>query len=71
MTTARMTFVKVEGVFKAKTSLAILVAVDDNELWIPRSNLGIRSDMSVDDWKRGDEVTISVAEWFAQKERLI
>ncbi len=50
------------------TAKAILVRVqDDLEMWIPQSI--IHDDSEV--WKEGDEGTLVVAGWFAEKNGLV
>ncbi len=45
------------------TDKALLLKIDDEEIWVPRSMVA-----DGDDYEAGDEdVTISVTEWFANK----
>lgn len=67
----KLNFIKLEVVFKTCTQNAVLFAYEGEEIWCPRSNLGIRSDMAVEDMERGQEVELSVAEWWANTRGLI
>lgn len=54
----------------AETDLAICVEgvpADTDGVWIPKSVISDDSEI----WKKGDEGTLVVAEWFAMKEGLI
>ena len=51
---------------KAETDKALLVVIDDEEYWIPLSQIA-----DSDDYSKGDcGGTISVSEWWAKKEGL-
>lgn len=56
----------IDAVLK-ETDAALLVGIDDRELWIPKSVLESHDDLDEDT----GETTIYVAEWFANKEGLI
>lgn len=47
---------------EAETDLAILVSIDDEKVWIPRSVCKVDED---------DDNILSVEQWFAEKEGLI
>lgn len=49
------------------TKKALLVRLDDREVWIPQSQ--IHDDSEV--YQEGDEGELVVARWFAEKEELI
>ncbi len=46
------------------TDKAILVAVEGEEVWVPRSVVDDTSEVQ----KKGDKGELTVAEWFAQKQ---
>lgn len=50
-----------------QTAKAILVRQDDLEFWVPQSV--VQDDSEV--WKEGDEGTLVIAGWFAEKEGLV
>jgi hypothetical protein len=52
---------------KAETELAILCEIDGKEVWIPRSQVHDDSEVS----SQGDEGTLILARWFAEKEGLV
>lgn len=58
-------YTKAEVEFKAKSSNAVLIAVDGEEFWIPRSLLSYRSDTACNSLSRGDEFTIELMTWKA------
>lgn len=45
---------------------AILVEIDDQKIWVPRSQLDVGND-----WEEGDEGTIEVPQWLAENEGLV
>lgn len=53
--------------YKARTDKAVLVAVDSEEHWIPRTLLSYSCDKIIDDLTRGEEFTLSILEWKAQQ----
>lgn len=58
--------VRLEARCVRATSNAILVDVDGEEVWIPQSC--VHDDSEV--WKRGDEGTLVVTRWIAEKKGL-
>jgi hypothetical protein len=52
---------------KRQTPKAILCEVKGRELWIPQSQIHEDSEVYQD----GDEGTLVVSEWFAEKENLV
>ena len=52
-----------EGRCTRETEKAILVRIDDKETWVPKSVVHDDSDV----WKTGDEGTIIVKRWWAEK----
>lgn len=60
-------YVHADVVFKVSTRDAILVAADDDELWIPRSVLDYSTDKAVAQFSRGQAVIINLRMWFADK----
>ena len=60
-------YADVDVLFCGETDAAILVEIEDGErVWIPKSQAEGHEDMDV-----GDEGTIEVALWFAEKEGLV
>ena len=51
----------------AKTVKAVLIEIDGDEQWVPRSTLDNDDDLDV----HGGPGTLYVAEWFAIKEGLV
>jgi hypothetical protein len=53
---------------KAETAMAVLVVIPDldKEVWIPKSQLHDDSELAC----KGDEGTLAITEWFAEKEGL-
>jgi hypothetical protein len=56
----------VEGVFLHEGNMAVLIEVDNEEVWIPKSCC----DDAWDGLDRGDPITLEVATWFAEKKGL-
>jgi hypothetical protein len=50
-----------------ETAKALLVKVDDKQLWVPKSVIKGLSEIR----KKGDEGVLIVAQWFAEKENLV
>lgn len=53
--------------YKTRTSDAVLIAQDDEEIWVPRSVLDWQTDKIVNELERGDELNMKLREWFANK----
>lgn len=51
----------------SQTQKAILVRIDDKEHWIPQTMIDDDSEV----WRKGDEGTLVIREWFAVKEGLV
>lgn len=51
---------------KKETEMAILVEIEDEEFWIPKSVISDDSEVH----SEGDKGTLVVPEWFAEKEGL-
>lgn len=49
-----------------ETDKALLVIIDGESQWIPKSQITADSDV----WKKGDEGTLVITGWFATKEGL-
>ena len=67
-------YVDVDVMFYRATDDAILVASSFDtsiKVWVARSTLHGMCNSLVDQWERGTEVTICVAEWAARKKELI
>lgn len=60
-------YVSADVEFKTRTKDAVLIAFDGDEAWIPRSVLSYRSDKEVEKLKRGENFTLQLKEWFAEK----
>ena len=60
-------YTKAEVEFKTCKELSILIAVDDEEFWIPRSLISYRSDMQVERLRRGESFTLELLTWKAQQ----
>jgi len=60
-------YTKAEVEFKTCKELSILIAVNDEEFWIPRSLLSYRSDMQVERLSRGETFTIELLTWKAER----
>ena len=58
-----------EVVFKHETAKAILVEIDGDETWIPKSV--VRAGSTVLDCQKGEKGTLILPQWFARKERLV
>lgn len=58
--------VKLEGWIKRTTDKAVLCAIGEREVWIPRSLLCEGTDVK----RTGDDGTIVVPRWFAEQEDL-
>jgi hypothetical protein len=52
---------------EAETDLALLCNIDDKKRWIPKSV--VHEDSEV--WSEGDNGTIVLMRWFAEKEGLV
>lgn len=63
----REEYTKAEVVFKTAKPMSILIVVDDEEHWVPRSLLSYRCDMQVDRLARNEEFTIELYTWKAQQ----
>jgi len=50
-----------------ETDDAILVVIEGDEYWIPQSQIDDDSEV----WKNGDEGTLVITEWIAEKKGLI
>jgi hypothetical protein len=60
--------VRIEGaVCKAQTTRAILVEIDEHEIWIPQSQ--VHEDSEV--YHKGDQGTLVISEWIATQKGLI
>lgn len=57
--------------YKARTEKAVKISYEDNEFWVPRSNLGYRTDKQVDELEYNQEFDCIMFEWFALKLGLI
>jgi len=55
--------------FKYKTDNAILVSDDENQYWLPLSQ--IECEYEVEDLKRNEELLISIPVWLAEEKGLI
>lgn len=51
----------------AATGDAILVIIDDEEYWIPKSHILDESEV----WKNGDEGTLVITQWIAEQKELV
>ena len=67
---AKMNFVKVMAVYKHHTQNSVLIAKDDEEVWVPRSTLSMATDEAVEDMRRGEEYTFSIDSWAATSKGL-
>ena len=61
--------VDVKGVFKHYTDRAVLLEIDGEDRWIPRSVIEDGFDPS-DENAKGDEVELQIKSWFAEREGL-
>ena len=59
-------FVTIEVEFKHAKPNAVLVAKDDEEVWLPRSLLSYRSDREMDRYTRGMIIDMKLFEWKAR-----
>jgi hypothetical protein len=60
--------VRIEGVVCIKaTSKAILVVIDDEQHWIPQSQVHADSEV----YNHGDEGTLVITEWIAKQKGLV
>lgn len=59
----RVNYLAVTVTHKAHTDSAVLVAYNDDELWLPRSLLGLLSDNKIDNAQRGDELKLYLPDW--------
>lgn len=50
----------------AETEKAVLCVIDGEDLWIPKGQILDESEV----WKKGDEGTLVMTEWIAQKKGL-
>lgn len=55
----------IKGQLKAETDLAILVDVNDEKVWLPKSKI------EYDDFDIGEEIEIEIPEWLADEKGLI
>lgn len=60
-------YVKIEATFIAKTDMAVFVAWDEDQSWIPRSCLSYSCDQRVGNLKRHEQFQLEVAEWMANQ----
>ena len=60
-------YVEIECEFKHSTQAAVLVALNDDEHWIPRSLISYTCDKQIDDLSEGDEFTLTVIAWKAMQ----
>ena len=65
--------VALEVSIKAVTEQAVLVAYNNEEVWLPRSTLSTVTDRKLDDrdTRTSDDMTIYVAAWCAAERGLI
>jgi hypothetical protein len=61
-------YVRVDCTFVTRTKKAVLVEVNDREVWIPRSVLSAAADAWVENAEEGQDKDLSVREWFAERE---
>lgn len=54
----------------SSTERAILVEVDGDRDWVPKSQIS-DSSVDLDDLERGDMVTITIPEWLAEEKEFI
>lgn len=60
-------YVKCAVEFKHRTADVILIAYDNEEIWVSRKLLSYSCDKLVDELKRGDEFDIQLREWKASE----
>lgn len=63
----REDYTKITVVVKAVTEKAVRVAYEDEETWIPRSMLGLRTDRQLDACSPNDEVILAIPRWKLKK----
>ncbi len=51
----------------AETDLALLLVIDAEEVWVPKSCISDPDEIAVGD----EEIEVNVAEWIAQREGLV
>jgi hypothetical protein len=62
--------VEIEGVVKAVTDTAVLLALDDDtEEWIPKSVIE-DCDVGEDNLEKGDKIRIEIPGWLAEEKGL-
>jgi len=63
--------VEIECEFRLRSRAAILVMADKKEIWVP--HVAIHEDNAFDweDAARGDEGTLTIMRWLAEKEGLV
>lgn len=63
------------GHYEHETREAVLVWIDDNDIWIPKSQLQQGTSPGLEDYEsgyeNGDMITICIYEWLAVEKRLL
>lgn len=59
--------VEVEGIFLVETDAAVLLEIEGEEVWLPKSQVfaGLEGDE-----ERGDDVIVTIPAWLAEKKGL-
>lgn len=68
---SKIEYVEILCEFKHAGRDSVLVAIEGEEHWIPRTVLSWWSEQAVDTMDRGQETSLKVAEWFAEKKGLV
>ncbi len=63
--------VEIECEFRGRGKAAVLVKVENKEIWVPHVAIHEDNDFDWEDAARGDEGTLIIQRWLAEKEGLV
>ena len=63
----KLEYTNVQCVFKYADDRKVLIAVEDEEVWIPRICVSYKSDAELDELTRNDDFEIQIATWKAKQ----
>jgi len=64
-------WVEIKGLFVHVTDDAVLIQIDKERVWIPRSQIDEDDNAVLVDHDRGDEIEIKIKEWIAVEKGLV
>ena len=64
-------YVEIDCMFVRSTLKAVLIDIGGDEFWVPRSCIHGGDEIRIPSLDSGDEVTLKIFQWFAEKEGLL